>query len=259
MFAEERRNEIADILRNDGRVSANGLSEKFLVSVDTIRRDLSIMEGKGLLKRTHGGAIPALKVRAMPQRNSTRDVELNILPNVAAIAKYAASLIEEGDTVFIGGTSSHYVMLRYLPLTIKFTVVTCSIVVADELRNRENIETFLVCGKVRPNGHLVDALATEFMKTLRIDTAFMVSGGLSVKHGLSNATSESVVFHRTVASVSKRKICLSPNYKLGTEFFIQELPAEQLDLVITDWDAREEEVEGLRQKGVKVIVVEKDY
>lgn len=259
MFAEERRNEITEILKKAGRVSANELAERFQVSIDTVRRDLTILEDKGLLKRTHGGAIHAPKVRAKPLRNSVRDVEISIQPNVAAIAKYATTFIEEGDTVFIGGTSAHYLMLHYLPLNIKFTVVTSSIIVADELRSNENIETFLVCGKIRPNGHLVDALATEFIKTLRIDTAFMVSGGLSAKHGLSNATSETVIFHRTVTSVAKKKICLSPNYKLGAEFFIQEIPADQLDIVITDWDAPEDEIDKLRQKGVKVFVVEKDY
>lgn len=259
MFAEERRFKIAEILKKEGRVSANELSENFQVSIDTIRRDLTIMEEKGLLKRTHGGAIPAPKVRAMPKRDSVRDVESNIHPNVAAITKYASSLIEDGDTVYIGGASAHYVMLRYLPLNIRFTVVTSSIVIADELRSLENIETFLVCGKIRPNGNLVDALAAEFMKTLRIDTAFLVSGGVSSRHGLSNATSETVVFHRTVSSVSRKKICLCPSYKLGTELFIQEIPIEQLDLVITDWDAPEDEVENLRQKGINVFIVEKDF
>ena len=259
MFAEERRNEITNILKSEGRVSVNGLAEKFQVSIDTIRRDLSIMEDKGLLKRTHGGAIPAPKVRARPQRSSVREVETNIHPNVAAIAKHAASLIDEGDTVFIGGSSAHYVMLRYLPAEITFTVVTSSIIVADELRSHDNIETFLVCGKIRPNGDLVDALASDFVKTLRIDKAFMVSGGLSAEHGLSNATSETVVFHRSVASVSRKKICLSPNNKLGTEFFIREIPAEDLDMVITDWDAPEDEIEKLRQIGVEVIVAEKGF
>lgn len=255
MFAEERRSEINKILKKDGRVSVNLLAEKFQISIDTIRRDLSIMESGGYLKRIHGGAIPAPKVRTRQQRNSIRDAEANIHPNVAAIAKYAASLIEDNDTIFIGGCSAHYIMLHYLPSDISFTVVTSSIIIAEELRSMENVETFLVCGKVRPGGNIVDSLATEFIKTLRIDTAFMVSGGLSAEHGLSNATSETVIFHRTVASISKKIICLTPNYKLGTESFIQEIPSEKLDTVITDTEASEEEIEKLRQKGVQVIVV----
>ncbi len=155
MFAEERRSEISRILKKDGRVSANMLAEKFNISIDTIRRDLSIMESDGQLKRIHGGAIPAPKVRVGVSRNSVRDLEPDISPNVAAIAKYAASLIEDGDTIFIGGSSAHSVMLRYLPARIRYTVVTSSVIIADELRSLENVETFLVCGKVRPGGNIV--------------------------------------------------------------------------------------------------------
>lgn len=258
MFAEQRRDEILKLLKKSGSVVATELSEKFNVSIDTIRRDLTILESNGLLKRTHGGAIHAPKVRSCPQRNSARDVDI-ILPNVAAIAKYAVNLIENGDTIFIGGSSIHYVMLQYLPHNISFTVVTSSIIVADAIRTRSNIETFLVCGKIRPNGNLVDPLAAEFIKTLRIDKAFMVSGGLSAEHGLSNGTSETVVFHRSVASVSKKIICLTPNYKMGSEYFIQEISANQLDMVITDWDAPVEEIAKLKELGIKVVEVEKDY
>lgn len=259
MFAEERRNEIVKILKHDGRVSAKDISEQFNVSIDTVRRDLSILECKGILKRTHGGALNPTKVRMLPKKDSISDMDENIKPNVSSVAKLAASLIEEGDTVFIGGTSTHYAMLAYLPVNIRFTVVTSSIIIADEIRNRENIETFMACGKVRPNGNLVDPLAAEFVRTLRIDTAFMVSGGLSAAHGLSNATSEAVVFHRAVASVSNKIICLSPSCKLGSENFIREIPPEQLDIVITDWEAPEEEIAKLREKGIKVIRAEKDY
>lgn len=258
MFAEERRNEIAEILKKNLSVSVSALSRKFHVSDDTIRRDLAIMEGKGLLTRTHGGAIPVPKVRARPLRDSVRDVEPEILPNVKAIAKHAASFIEDGDTVFIGGSSTHYVMLRYLPAHIRFTVVTSSIIVAEELRNHENIDTFLVGGKIRACGNIVDALAIEFVKNLRLDTAFLVSGGLSAEHGLSNATSETVVFHRTVAAAARKKICLTPSYKMGAEFFIREIPACDLDLIITDWDAPEDEIDNLSGMGIKIIVVKEE-
>jgi DeoR family fructose operon transcriptional repressor len=82
----------------------------------------------------------------------------------------------------------------------------------------------------------------------------MVSGGLSAEHGLSNSTSETVIFHRAVASVSKRIICLTPNYKLGTESFIREIPSEELDMVITDPEAPESVIDRLRQKGIEIVI-----
>src|SRR3954471_16614640 len=100
MFAEERRQKIWELLQKRQRVLAKELAEMFGVSVDSIRRDLSIMEEQGLLKKTHGGAIPIPKVRTLPPPPAIRYGKAS--PYIRAIAKMAASYIQEGDTVFIG-------------------------------------------------------------------------------------------------------------------------------------------------------------
>ena len=258
MFAEERREEIIKLLKTEGRIFVNSLAAMFKVSIDTIRRDLSIMEDKGLLKRTHGGAIPVQKVRVGPGSVTAREIDGNIHKNVAIIAKMAAALIEEGDTVFIGGSAIHYAMLKYLPLNIKYTVVTSSIIIAEELRSLDNIEAYMVCGKVRQSGDITDAMAMEFIKTLRIDKVFLVAGGLSVSHGLSNVSPEAAAFGKALASVSRKKICLSPCNKLGNEFFSRVLEAKDLDLVITDWEAPEDEIEEIKKLGLSIIVAEEE-
>jgi Transcriptional regulators of sugar metabolism len=68
MFIEERHQEILKIVKEVGRISIGEIQEKFDVSVDSARRDLRILEERGLLKRTHGGAIPILQVGSMPPR-----------------------------------------------------------------------------------------------------------------------------------------------------------------------------------------------
>lgn len=67
MFAEERRQKILALLHQEKRVIAKELAERFEISIDSIRRDLTIMEEQGLLQKTHGGAIPSMKVRQPPQ------------------------------------------------------------------------------------------------------------------------------------------------------------------------------------------------
>ena len=103
---------------------------------------------------------------------------------------------------------------------------------------------------------IVDPLATEFIRTLRIDIAFLTGGGISAQHGLSSATPEGAIFQRTVAQISRRKICLANFDKIGTEFFSKTLDIKDLDLVITDWEAPEEEVKKI-QKEVKVLIAQK--
>lgn len=256
MFAEERRGQILSRVKSLGRVLAKELAEEFQVSIDTIRRDLTAMEEEGLLKRTHGGAVPLSKVRRFPIDDKIRYSEGTEHQN--AVAKLAVSYIEQGDTLFIGGASIHYILLKYLPVDRNYTVITNSLVIAEKLKSYSNIETYIVCGKVKGEEGIVDPLATDFVRTLRIDTAFLTGGGISAKHGLSSSTPEGAIFQRTVAEVSRRKICLANFDKMGAEFFAKTMDLKDLDILITDWEASMEEVEKIHQMGVKVLVAKEN-
>lgn len=252
MFAEERQGLILIKLKSLGRVFVKELAEEFQVSIDTIRRDLTVMEENGLLKRTHGGAVLLSKVRRFPLDDQIRYGEGTEHQN--AVAKLAISFIEQGDTIFIGGASIHYVLLKYLPGDRDYTVITNSLIIAEKLQHHSNIETYIVCGKVKSEEGIVDPLATEFMRTLRLDTAFLTGGGISAKHGLSSSTPEGAVFQRTVAEVSRRTVCLANFDKVGTEFFSKTIDLKDLDILITDWEAPAEEIENIKQLGVKVLI-----
>lgn len=92
---------------------------------------------------------------------------------------------------------------------------------------------------------------------MRIDTAFLASAGISANHGLSNATSEAATFTKAVSEVSRRKICLAVYNKIGKESFARSIEATDLDMVITDWDSNEEELNRIKALGVEVVVVDK--
>lgn len=252
MFAEERRELILAKLKNNGRIFAKDLAEEFQVSIDTVRRDLTVMEEKGLLKRTHGGAICPSKVRRLPIDEKIRYGEGTEHQN--AVAKLASKYIEQGDTVFIGGASVHYILLKYLPTDRSYTVITNSLTIAEKLKKFKNIETYIVCGKITEEEGIIDVLAIEFIRNIRIDVAFLTGGGLSAKYGLSSSTPEGALFQRAVAEVSNRKICLANFDKIGAEFFSKTIDPKNLDIVITDWEASNEEVESLQSLGVNVII-----
>jgi DeoR family transcriptional regulator, fructose operon transcriptional repressor len=256
MFAEERQRQILSEVKSLGRVIVKELAEEFQVSIDTIRRDLTTMEDNGLLKRTHGGAVPLSKVRRFPMDNRIRYSEGTEHQN--AIAQLAVSYIEHGDTLFIGGASIHYILLKYLPVDRNYTVITNSLVIADKLQYYSNIETYIVCGKVKSEEGIVDPLAMEFIRTLRIDTAFLTGGGISAKHGLSSSTPEGAIFQKTVAEVSRQKVCLANFDKVGAEFFSKTIDLQDLDILITDWEAPDEEIEEIQRLGVKVLIAKEN-
>lgn len=257
MFIEERHQGILKFLNENDRITISDIQQKFNVSLDSARRDLRILEEKGLLKRTHGGAIPVQKVRVHPPIKSTaRDTCIGNI-YFDAIAKKAVEYISENDSVYICASSVGYLMTKHLPENIKFTVITNSIVVADELKYRENIETYVVGGKMRSRGFMSDALAMDFIKNMRMDISFISGAGFSAKFGLSNTTHETAMFQRTVIENSRKSICLMPNNRLGFEGFAKVVDAKSFDILITDWEALDEEISSVMDCGVEVVLANK--
>lgn len=227
MFTEERREKILELLNTDGRVIAKDLAERFDMSIDSIRRDLSIMEKDGLLKRTHGGAIELTRVRNLAAEPTKRYSDSSIYEDT--IARVAVSYIQEGDSIFIGGASVHNAMLKYLP-EVSFTVITNSIEIAGYLREYKNIDTYLIGGKVKPSGNITDTLASELISRFSIDLYFSTGGGISLQ-GIGTATPEVAYFSKRVSEIARRNICLVPHNKLGIDCFIRGESLKKLTLL----------------------------
>ncbi|PQZ57702.1 MULTISPECIES: DeoR/GlpR family DNA-binding transcription regulator [Bacillus] len=252
MFTEERREKILELLKKDGRVIAKDLAEIFDMSIDSIRRDFSIMEKDGLLKRTHGGAIELTRVRNLAAEPFKRYSDSSIYEE--SIAKVATSYIQEGDSVFIGGASIHYAMLKYLPKT-SFTVITNSIEIASKLREYENIDTYLIGGKVKPSGNMTDTLASESISSFTIDLYFSTGGGVSL-YGISTATPEVAYFGKAVSKIARRNICLASHNKLGVECFIKGESLNEINLIITDGEAHKEIIQEFENQGKKIVIAQ---
>ncbi|MBE7122427.1 DeoR/GlpR family DNA-binding transcription regulator [Bacillus cereus] len=252
MFTEERREKILELLKKDGRVIAKDLAEIFDMSIDSIRRDLSIMEKDGLLKRTHGGAIELARVRNLAAEPSKRYSNGSIYED--AIAKIAASYIQEGYSIFIGGSSIHFAMLKYLPET-SFTIITNSIEIAYKLRECKNVDTYLIGGKVKPSGNMTDTLASELISSFTIDLYFSTGGGISL-NGISTATPEVAYFSKRVSEIARRNICLAPHYKLGIDCFIKGETLNEIDLIISDEEAHKEVIQQFEKIGKKIVIAQ---
>lgn len=242
-----------------GRISIGEIQEKFDVSVDSARRDLRILEEKELLKRTHGGAIPLMQVGIMPPR--IRDMKnMKIEDNYDAIAKKGAEFVKENDIVYLTSGSVGFLMLKYLPKNIRYTLVVNSVTLAEELKYWDNVTVYITGGKMRQHGvaSLVDSFATSFVKNMHFDVSLMTAGGVDASFGLSNGTDETATYQRTVIENTRKNILLMPNQKIGFKAFIKVCDVNKFDTLITDWDALEEELIKIQEVGVDVIVVEKE-
>ncbi|WP_160687697.1 DeoR/GlpR family DNA-binding transcription regulator [Clostridium sp. C2-6-12] len=257
MFIEERHQAILEYIEKNSRIAATEIQDMFQVSFDTARRDLRILEEKGLLKRTHGGAIPIRQIGfSKPPKITARDIT-EIKENYFSIAQKAVSMIKQRDVVFITSASVGYFMAQNLPKDLFITVVTNSIIIAEELRKQDNIRVIVTGGEMDSKGNFYDPFTVEAIKRMRFDKAFITSASISAEFGLSIQRTVYIEFINAIINSSKCSIGLYPTEKIGFESIISICPANKIDVLITDWDAADEELHRLEKQGIKVVVVEK--
>lgn len=255
MFMEERHKEIAEVIRANGNITVAEITGKYGISDESARRDLRMLEQKGVCKRTHGGAIRMGQVSVHPPQDRDFSV-MPVFDTYREIARTAAKMIRENDTVYLTGGSFGYIMLSFLPRDIRYTLVVNSVDIAKELRSFDNADVYLAGGKMRQSGSFVDTLATEFVRRLHFDLCFLTGGGLSAAFGLSNGTDETAAFQRAVIANSRKKCLLMPGRKVGIDSFIKVCEADEFDCVLTDWECVEDQIAALEERGVSVTVAE---
>lgn len=255
MFMEERHQEISDTIKANGKITIAEITSKFGISDESARRDLRLLEQKGICKRTHGGAIAIGQVSVRPPVNRNFD-DMPIFDNYKEISRIAAKEIGENDTVYLTGGSFGHIMVSFLPKDIRYTVIVNSVDIGRELRSFDNINVYVAGGKMRQSGSLVDSLANEFVSRMHFDLCFITGAGLTAEFGLSNGTDETAAFQRTVMKNSRKKCLVLPSSKIGIDSFIKVCDVDAFDFIITDWDCAEDQIAAIEEKGVKVMVVE---
>lgn len=260
MFIEERHQAILEKISKNGSITTGDIQENFGVSYDSAKRDLRILEEKGLLKRTHGGAISIRKIGwdgGCHDLSGKERVAGTIKENYLAIAKKAVSLIEPKDVVWITGASIGYLMAQNIPENLNCTVVTNSITIAETLRGREHITVLMTGGEMNKNGSFYDGFAIDMINRLRFDKCFLTSACISSEFGLSIQKSRNLELMKAIINSSKSIVGLYPTEKIGFDSIISICPADKLDLLVTDWNAAEEDLKGFDELGIEINIVEK--
>lgn len=255
MFIEERHQEISDIIKTKGKITIAEIKNKYGISDESARRDLRLLEQKGMCKRTHGGAILGQQVSVRPPVNRDFD-NMPVFDNYREISRIAAGKICENDTVYLTGGSFGHIMVSLLPKDIHYTIVVNSVDIGKALRSFDNIDVYIAGGKMRQSGSLVDSLANEFVSRMHFDLCFITGAGLTAGFGLSNGTDETAAFQRTVIKNSRKRCLLMPGAKIGVDSFIKVCDVDAFDLIITDWDCVEDQITAIEEKGVEITVVE---
>ncbi len=255
MFIEERHYEISESIKENGKITITEITEKYHISDESARRDLRLLEQRGMCKRTRGGAISVRQIGLKPPAD--RDFQtMPIYENYMEIARSAVAKIRENDIIYLTSGSFGHIAVSFLPKDIRYTVVVNSVDMGKELRTFDNIGVYVTGGKMRQSGSLVDSLAVDFISKMHFDCCFLTGSGLTADFGLSNGTDETATFQRSVIKNSRKKYLLIPGIKVGENAFIKVCNADEFDEIFTDWECIEEQIIALEEKGIKVTVAE---
>jgi DeoR family fructose operon transcriptional repressor len=250
VYAEERHQLILRRASQEGRVDVAGLADELDVTAETVRRDLTVLERQGLLRRVHGGAIPVDRLRFEPSL-AARDTHMRT--EKERIAKAALDEVPDAGSILLdAGTTT--ARLADVLADRELTVVTNALPIATALASRPNLTVLSIGGRIRGRTlAAVDDWALRVLAGTFVDVAFIATNGISIERGLTTPDMAEAAVKRAMLASSHRTVLLADHTKVGQDHFARFGSVEDLDVVITDSGLDDETAAQLAALGPKVV------
>ena len=254
--AEVRQQRTHEYLTERGFVRVRELSDRFGVSTVTARNDLDALEQRRLVQRVHGGAMPVNRSRG---EQSFEVVATQRTDEKTRIAQAAAELVSTGESILVdvGTTAAAFAAQLVGRRDLgELNVITNGISIALALEAAHPRFSIVVTGgTLRPKQHsLVDPLAGSFLKTLSVDTVFLGCNGIHPSAGITNVNLPEANVKRAMIEASQRCVVMADSSKIGVRTLASVCTIDDVDVVVTDSDVRDADVDWLKDRGVDVIV-----
>jgi DeoR family fructose operon transcriptional repressor len=254
LYPEERQQAIAALVTERGRLAVTAVAEEFGVTTETVRRDLAVLERSGMLRRVHGGAVPAgsltLVEPGLAERHGTRSEAKR------AIAAAALDLLpgSDGSIVLDGGTTTA-ALAELLPAERRLLIATSSVPIAARLSAAPGVTLHVLGGRVR--GVTQCAVGETTLRTLadlRVDVAFLGANGVSPTHGFTTPDDAEAAVKRAMVRAGQRVVVLADSSKLDREHLVRFAVPEDVDVLVTDAEADPGVVAELEKAGIEVVL-----
>lgn len=231
MFSDERKTAILSLLNQNQRVTVAQVAESLDVSETTVRRDLQDLEMQGLLKRTHGGAVPVELATFEP---SVQEKSLLFASEKSKIAATAVKFIQAGDTILLDAGTTTLEIAKQLP-DVPLTVVTNSIEVSLELAKHKQASTVIVGGEFRnTTGALVGDFSTLMLSHLNVDKLFLGANGIHPTRGITTANSLEASTKKAMIASAREVYLVADHSKFGQVHMVQYCTLAECTCVISD-------------------------
>ena len=255
---EGRLTTILTELQKSGSVSVKELSKELDVSLVTMRRDLDELESRGLLRRTHGGAVSIEPLFYEPFRND-RSFQAQVerfAEEKRRIGRAAAGLIKEGEIIALTPGTTTTEVIRGIPLNHKITVVTSTVNVAMELSKRKDLDVFVTGGHLRGEWFsMVGPSAAQSLSHVLIHTLFIGADGVDAKFGVSCFSPDESQLNSSMVKRAQRKIVVVDHSKFGVVAGWKICATSDIDILITDGGTTDEMILPFQKAQIHVIRV----
>lgn len=238
---DARRNEIASLLELRGHMSIAELAHHFSVSALTIRRDLDYLEESKIASRSYGSAS---LLNPMGRPSGSKQVRAN-----KAIARAAALLVQDGDSIFINTSSTAISMINYIEAE-DVTVITNNRKVSL-VEVPSSVSVLLTGGELRPRkSSLTGELACANIRSVEATKCFLGCSGLSVVRGLNTATPQETAVNALMLEHSRTHYLLADSSKIGLDTGFAFGTVSEIDMLVTDDRYHADLIESLIEAGM---------
>lgn len=230
MIQEERLVKILSIINENKFVTAEELKNLLYISLSTIRRDLAELNKRGLIIRSHGGAI----VKSESETTEHISIETDALSTAkTAIAKRAAEFVNDGDTIFMAASSTVSLMTRFLADKKDITVVTNSLSTVWKL-SENKIRVYCCGGNFDEQSNALSGnAAIEFIDSFNYDMTFFSCDAISPLGDICIGYKFTPIV-KAAMQRSQKSVCLCDSGKFGKHSIYNSFNANRIDLLITD-------------------------
>ena len=251
MLSLERQEEILEILNKNKSATVEELASELYVSGATIRRDLRLMEKQGLIKRSHGGAMP-FKSSAEESAFAIREQE-----NTSAkrsIANLAVKLINNGDSVFLDSSTTTGLMIPLLNNFNYLSVTTTGLRNALLLSQTNNVKIYIAGGQIQNHSNsIIGSDTMDYISRIHADITFISCSGVDLKNGFTDASIEQAKLKQQMKKNSKKIAMLCDSTKFNKTFLCTDFQFEELDYLITETLPPQEYLDKIYSSGCKLI------
>ncbi|MFC6976900.1 HTH-type transcriptional regulator GlpR [Halomicroarcula sp. GCM10025709] len=250
MLPEERKQEIVGYVERQDGASVSELADELRVSESTIRRDLTELNQDGLVRRSHGGALPAAHVASEPSfaQRSVQNLDAKRL-----IAERAVKEITDGDVVFFDSGTTVLEVAKAAPKDGSFTAVTNSIELGFELGTGDGRLKVTGGNQRNKSRSLVGPVGERFLRSHHFDLLFLGTNSIDLDAGLSTPNEPEGRMKQLMVDQSERVVLLADGSKFGRRSYVQFAPLTAIDTLVTEARLADERRRALRDRSIEVV------